>query len=526
MNILELIDKRNNINIGKNVKDLMLEEAAKCDKDIITFIIRENGFNDNNRKDFDNILSIKKRYQLKGMFELGDVLPDSGSKFVLYVYTKEKPVSFTIGVYLDKVLKTHRHYKEKIEWKRIYSLSYYRYLQTIEKWMEFGLTEDTDYYSFNTIDISELSEEILIPKRYTKRVLKINKIIKNEKTIVLEEVADIIRPMPIRESDNKVGYFTIDRWKYPIDISDLKEGVMTDTPIQKNDILFVNFSRIFLVDAEINEEIHINPNYYIIRPKYISPYYLFLYLQSETAQTILQSLAMGEAMNRVRKADMNRLPIIKPFQNSQEYYYRFRLKFYKPQDISDFNRFDRIITYYDKFKERGVEEKVEDILEDELVQGIRLCKKEIMSEFLDADIKELNTCFRGKAYKATLIMAGSIMEAILIDWLSEIKGVNYFDENETYIVKKPKRDKNNNVMKDGQGDTIYYEKKADLIDYINEIHNLAKPEWMKADEAHEIRKKRNLVHAKLCMSESIDINEQTCRKVIQYLKEIIETRKL
>lgn len=35
---------------------------------------------------------------------------------------------------------------------------------------------------------------------------------------------------------------------------------------------------------------------------------------------------------------------------------------------------------------------------------------------------------------------------------------------------------------------------------------------------------RNLFHAKLCMSYISDINERTCRKVIQYLKEVIETR--
>ena len=30
--------------------------------------------------------------------------------------------------------------------------------------------------------------------------------------------------------------------------------------------------------------------------------------------------------------------------------------------------------------------------------------------------------------KAAIILAGSILEAVLIDWLSEIKGINYFEK--------------------------------------------------------------------------------------------------
>lgn len=45
-----------------------------------------------------------------------------------------------------------------------------------------------------------------------------------------------------------------------------------------------------------------------------------------------------------------------------------------------------------------------------------------------------------------------------------------------------------------------------------------------AEEAHKIRDKRNLVHAKLCLKKSAEINEETCNEVITYLKKIIESR--
>ena len=67
-------------------------------------------------------------------------------------------------------------------------------------------------------------------------------------------------------------------------------------------------------------------------------------------------------------------------------------------------------------------------------------------------------------------------------------------------------------------------RRADLIDYINEIKYLERPRWMKeADMAHQIRKKRNLVHAKLCIDTN-EVNEETARMVIEYLDKVLRTR--
>ena len=68
------------------------------------------------------------------------------------------------------------------------------------------------------------------------------------------------------------------------------------------------------------------------------------------------------------------------------------------------------------------------------------------------------------------------------------------------------------------------EKRADFIDYINAIKYIRRSRWVdEAAKAHEIRKKRNLVHAKLCL-EYDDINEDVCREVISYLSDVLKTR--
>lgn len=105
--------------------------------------------------------------------------------------------------------------------------------------------------------------------------------------------------------------------------------------------------------------------------------------------------------------------------------------------------------------------------------------------------------------KAAIILAGSILEAVLIDWLSEIKGINYFE--------KEYHGENNE------------KKNAVLKDYIDAIGVLKVPEWMEKEKANVIRSRRNLVHAKLCVKTN-DVNEATCKQVIDYLIEILKTR--
>lgn len=128
------------------------------------------------------------------------------------------------------------------------------------------------------------------------------------------------------------------------------------------------------------------------------------------------------------------------------------------------------------------------------------------------DINELDICYSSGAYKATIILAGSILEAFLLEWLSENDGKNYFEE--PYKIKVFKED-----------GTYMWKKREQLNVYIDQIKEIEKPDWMELSEkAHYIRKNRNSVHAKVCLKQEIDINEEICEKVITYLNDIIKSR--
>ena len=116
-----------------------------------------------------------------------------------------------------------------------------------------------------------------------------------------------------------------------------------------------------------------------------------------------------------------------------------------------------------------------------------------------------NNIDSGSYYSATIVM-GSVLEAFLIDWLSEMDGKNYFKED--YLVTDQK---------------YHYQKRADLMDYINIIHK-KRPDWIDgAKKATEIRKRRNLVHAKLYIEEG-EITQKICYEMLNNLETIIKNR--
>lgn len=153
-----------------------------------------------------------------------------------------------------------------------------------------------------------------------------------------------------------------------------------------------------------------------------------------------------------------------------------------------------------------------------ILSNTNLFYLEASKDVIKTDLEEIQRCINANAYKAAIILTGSVLEAFLIDWLSEIKNKDFFTIN--YEVQKT--DKHGTPLYSKNNEPIM--KRADLIDYIKEIRILKEPDWdLGYEQADEIRKKRNLVHAKLFVKES-DISKNTCTQIIDYLTYVIQTR--
>lgn len=498
MDVLELLKQRTSYQLLAKEDDEWVSDLVNSSEVNVPIITTEFSLR-TNKLNKERINSFFENYRLKAMFDLQNPYANSNVKMFLYIFTRERCLRIKYGIYKRYLKNKSKKTGEKgnLLMPNEYPDTYFKYLDNIEKFINCNACpDDTDYQEFGYIKAELWDSNVWNPNRYNKQVLHIQKSLSKEKTVHLSEVASIISPRRVGNEKILNSCLTAANFTYPIDYSKLKDGYKTNYTLQKGDIIFVNKDRLFLLYENPPTEIYSSQMAYIIRPNNISPEYLYLYLKSETMQIILQSVQRGCAVIRTNRKGIEEIPVILPRENTENYKKIFYAQSFMPKSMSDYDELVSKLKISDS-------KAIEGILNIELVDKLKMYKSDVLEKFLKEDIKELNTCFEHKAYKATLILAGSILEAVLIDWLSEIYGKNYFKV----------------VLMNSNG------REANLIDYINKIKGLKKPHWYhEAEKANEIRKSRNLVHAKLCLKEKTEINEDLCKEVIRYLIDVIKSR--
>lgn len=512
VNIKEILKERGKYPItkdGDSWLDYVLEDETKEEVWLITIPSKLLNAVRGNR-----IKQITQKYFVAGVYNLGTPYLNTGLSMELLHLTKERFKTIDISIFKGQMFIAGLKKKNSDEafiMPDRYSLKYERYLEGVEYWINSGSLPEDDAngeYEYNSIDVSEVSEQRINAEYYSKKAIGVRKFLQNETLYNMEDIVDIIVPRRVDKGVGKV--IRMVDLSYPLKIENILEKQITNVKLKKNDILFSTIGKAFLVPDEVNETIYVDQNMFVIRCRDIQPEYLFLYLNSDVCQTIIDSQKIGSFIHKVTRKSIADIPVIIPTKEEEEYRLQAHLLTHIEKRSYQINSDiePRILAYWNAlYKNRNIKiEKVEDILGMELLEKLKVYSTNQLQEMLHDDWKELNDCFRVGAYKATLILAGSILEAVLIDWLSEIKGNNYFEED--YMVT----DRNGRI------------KRADLIDYINEIKYIERPHWIEgATKAHEIRKKRNLVHAKLGIN-SDEIDRDTCRMVIDYLRDVIKTR--
>lgn len=513
------IEVRKNYALRKSTEDAWIEEINNSPLQKEVFFVVPEGFlftlHNKQRDEFE------KRYNIAGVFDMGSPYVSTGVHMTL-VHAVSSPVEvLNVGIFNGAVYDRRNNFaiKGTLETPVKYFEKFQLYINEIENWINNGITPDSDpkgQYEFNTIPIEDINPKRRDPRFYSRQVIEVRTLLEKEDTLKLGDVADILTVREERKSLETVKRLKVSDLKYPLDIYNIGYGKPTSIIIENGDIIFPTVGNVkpFLFYGESEELIYAPPNAAIIKCRNILPEYLYLYLISETALNILYSISVGMTVRQIRVADLMNLPIPKPTQEEQKY--RVDFEILTSIDVRKYGSFEKQQSArIEKYKELLLKiqnneqkaEAIEDILNVEMASKLKVHNEEQLRRFLTDDLRELNTCYKGKAYKATLILAGSILEAVLIDWLSEIHHKDYFNEDYIIIDRRTGR-----------------EKRADLIDYINEIKYIERPHWMEeATKAHEIRKKRNLVHAKLCIN-SDEINEAVCRQVINYLRDVLKTR--
>ncbi|MCQ2588707.1 MAG: hypothetical protein MJ174_11380 [Treponema sp.] len=330
--------------------------------------------------------------------------------------------------------------------------SWYETIESvIESWSS-PFSQEDDIYHFTEIDKKYFHRKYLsCLSRFKKSVINL---------------------LPLQDSKEKIVY-----------LEDMGEFIYSYNEkkfiAQKGDLYFPECENLYSEISDDYVELIDKPQEFskgtLFRPNNpLDSYYIYLLLQSPLCKDSLTYWDRYQARN-----NLEYLSIVKPENNNSSYY----------QNIYEYEK-QRYLQIEKDFAEK-YSGKVTN-------EEARLTIQE--------DLSEIFKCYKNKCYKAAIVLAGSVLEAFLIDWLSEIDHINYFDESKNKYKSKRNPNKENPT----------------LIDYIEDIQFLY-PNWKFGTEAKQIQKKRNRIHAKLYINKK-DINQKCCLEIIRFLELVIKSR--
>jgi hypothetical protein len=440
---------------------------------------------------------IFENWNVTGIFDIGSMFePATGIRFSLVFLTRQKTAKVYFGNFLGRIFSSipKRDFKSG-NFGELPPITpeFDSYLISIESLIvNQNMPESTSSYKFFSVDEKVFDKERLDIEYYNPELVENEEWIRSEKWASLSSVAEVYLP---RSTQKPARNLYSKYFNYPLtkDIPVAEKG--TDIVLEKGDILVasIGFQKAYLVhETPPYKDLRPPPTFFVIRPKseLVTSYYLFLYLQSNTARKYAERYKTGVIFQRINLRDLRDIPIVLPDLSTQQYSQKlFERIFLK----SVANKLDLVndLLFSKNVSDKQVQQEF--VLEE--IETVRLYKKELIASLLKDDLNEINHCLDVNAYKSTLILCGSILEAILLDWISEVEQKNYFTE----------------------------EKDPGLNDVIKKLQlQLGETK----EHALRIKDKRNLVHPRRLLRNDEKIDKQMCAKVIADLREVLKRRGL
>lgn len=450
------------------------------------------------QKGVDDIKEVKElifeSYELSAIIGLGKIWePYASIQFNMIVLSKkarneificEEPEGQTF-LAIGKISKSGFIQNQQI------TDSYRKYLENVEDYITRG--DESELNGFKVKQI-EFDKEKFYIEYYLPKFKELDVRLAKEKTISLSELAEVISPKFTKEEGKVLG---IKNFDYPLEVQKLPIGKRGLNELIKGDILISRRgkSKSYLIAEDVKDIFPVTHTYVLrVTSEKITPEYLYLFLQSEVAKKYVLRNSTGSVLSNINKKDLEKLPIIIPQKEtlvkSQKV---FQALYLKPEENKAIDKINDLL-----FSPNYIKKPIQEEFVDELLEKIKSTKLALIKEIVEADFKEIKKCVNQEAYKATIILCGSILEAVLLDWLSEIKKRNYINSRE----------------------------ELSFFEMIKEMEKTGIFDSTLTEYAHKVRDYRNLVHPKKMLKRDVDLNSDIVKDMIWKLKKILEKREL
>ena len=495
---------------------------------------------------YDILDILKKGYYITAIIELADIVPFIDARYIMLKYSKRKARKVKVCSYYG-----FTQYSEKMEsedeWDEEYfGEEYKEYLDQVDKWVIDSATrkpanaklavfnnlkyEDLPYF-FEHLRPALLNKEYITSRKQLQAYNKVGKI------KPLGELAAIISPEKVsdeqsyypnpfiismfltselgKDIEERTGQTSVDDSK-----SVYSANLRTDTQLHKGDYYIPHMEVLSWcpVLEEPTVPVYAPESSIVIRPKsQISAEYLFLYFETDVGRMAVDILSTKDFSTRI-EGDLEQLKIVLP-QRELSYYREMLSTIYNEQ----YHIIDNNLTYRQQ-EELNIINPNDDLLQIKRFQLANLGRHANLRRLILLDIDEVYRCIRAEAYKAAIILCGGILESVLIDWVSEIEGVNYFE--------KTGYDSRLHVSLYGSNRDYFLDKNGnksnlELVKLIDRIDGLVPPVWIN-NEAHFatiIRTERNRIHSAIAIGDPV-VTKQQCEAVLDYLLLVLKTRGL
>jgi hypothetical protein len=447
---------------------------------------------------------ISRDNRIVGIFNMGAVFhPLTNIGMQLYVFRKSEAANERI--WFGELLQNRRPFKRRsFNWRTQKDVGiefgepegfFLEYLESIN--LAIGDGKKLDYVNpyYRIFGTDTLGDRLNIDY-YRPEFIESETKIAHEDTVRLGEIAELINPRETKEENETLHTIKLSIATYPLrseSILEVRPGARI-ARVNKGDIVTNKFLNSAYLNLTERRDLVIANTQVIIRlhDKRFNAAYLTTYLNSERMKVFFERRKRGTTIPIISKQDLADFEIVVPTPRTNDAAKKFL------SSMGEFVSTGERIKAIDQLlfqKNPLLDKPLQNELLYELHSKLQATKNTQIRELFELDLHEIEKCYKAGAYKASLVLCGSLLEALVLDWLSEVDQHNYFEDTDIINLEH-------------------------MIDKLRSAERLSQHE---AHLAHGIRKKRNLIHPKNYIVNS-PLEKSVCVSVIADLGPLVQKR--
>lgn len=433
-------------------------------------------------------------YQLAALIDVGRIWsPVTAVPFTLIVLTKKANKTVLMAEFLADPVdhKCTGEVSKNGELPNLeYTEEFKQFLIQVEQALEQGL-ENSGSSTFFTVDFEHLDlSRLQVAFYHPDNQLDVERY-KNAKFEPLENLAKIVNVRKLKDK----GVSQVFTWslvgKTEAGENPVKEADITSHQLAVGDIVITaNLERAYVIQKGLADS-YAPAHGFVLQASSnkITSEYLSLYLQSEIAKKYSLRVAVGAVLKRLTISDFKALPILIPNKQTLSKSAELCTQLQSPKPDID------IINQLIAAKEDKGSLQNSFLLEE--LDKLRISKRMMIERLIKEDLKELKVCIDMGLSKAAMVICGSVLEAVILDWLSETEKHDYYRD----------------------------ETKFSLIEALSLLKQLGEMDKESLDAAHHIRKMRNLIHPRNYLKNKGKVTKRECKKLLAELDVVIRAYK-